>query len=187
MSCLSVPPKTNTHTHTLFFIITQPQNGLTNEPTLKTTTAAASAEQQQQQHFAPKLIHQPQSATVQPSKPHTVECAVESEPEAEVKWFKDDQLLGAQPAHSEQQGNELIFFQMNEEDSGEYRCQATNYLGSIASEPFRLTVHSSKYSGPFSRKLPPSFLPSFLPGRWCWWRFIYLRRQLARGLTNPLN
>lgn len=82
------------------------------------------------------------------NKPHTIECAIEARPEADVKWFKDEQLLVVQPPHLEQSGNELMFFQINEHDFGQYYCQATNYLGSITSEPFALT-ESSKYGTSF--------------------------------------
>lgn len=82
---------------------------------------------------------------MRPKKPHTVECPVEAQPEAEVKWFKDDQLVESEPTHLEQTGSELMFFQINEQDSGDYHCQATNYLGSITSKPFKIIVLSSKY------------------------------------------
>ena len=77
---------------------------------------------------------------------------MEAKPEAEVKWFKDRQLLVSQPAHLEQTGSELMFFQMSDDDTGDYYCQATNYLGSIESENFRLTVQSSKYTAAISEE-----------------------------------
>lgn len=64
---------------------------------------------------------------------------------AEVKWFKDDELLASRPTHHEQTGTELMFFQVADEDAGEYHCEATNYLGSVTSDRFKLHVHSSKY------------------------------------------
>lgn len=79
------------------------------------------------------------------NQPQTVDCPVESEPDSEVKWFKDDQLLESEPAHLEQTGKELMFFQINDNDTGDYYCQATNYLGTVTSERFKLTVQSSKY------------------------------------------
>lgn len=84
--------------------------------------------------------------TVQVNKPQTFECAIESEPEAQVKWFKDDKLLEESNGGSQQTGTELMFLQVNEEDTGEYHCQASNYLGSITSDRFKLHVQSSKYN-----------------------------------------
>lgn len=95
--------------------------------------------------YGPKLIHQPQSVMVKPNTPHTIECPVESQPTAEVKWFKDDQLLVSQAPRLEQMGSELVFIQMVDDDTGDYHCEATNYLGTITSDHFRLTVQSSKY------------------------------------------
>lgn len=82
---------------------------------------------------------------MKPNEPHTIECAIESQPAAEVKWFKDDQLIAGQPSKLEQMDKELMFIQVSDEDTGDYHCQATNYLGSVTSEHFRLTVQSSKY------------------------------------------
>lgn len=98
--------------------------------------------------FAPKFSHEPQNALVQPNKPHTIECPVESNPEAEVRWFKDRRVLASEPSHLEITGNELMFFQINQRDSGQYHCEASNYLGSIRSQPFRLSVETttSKYN-----------------------------------------
>lgn len=47
--------------------------------------------------------------------------------------------------HLEQTGSELMFVQINDNDTGDYHCEATNYLGKVTSEPFRLTVQTSKY------------------------------------------
>lgn len=96
--------------------------------------------------FAPHLIHQPHSVVVQANKPHTSECPVEAQPESSVKWFKDNRLLASKPMHVEQTGSELMFFQINDNDTGDYHCEASNYLGSVTSEQFRLTVQTSKYS-----------------------------------------
>lgn len=96
--------------------------------------------------FAPKLTHQPHSVTVQPNKPHTSECPVESQPESDVKWFKDNKLLQSEPMHLEQTGSELMFFLVNDKDTGDYHCEASNHLGTVTSEQFRLTVQSSKCS-----------------------------------------
>jgi hypothetical protein len=98
----------------------------------------------QQTDFPPRLTHQPHDVRVKPREPLTVECPVEAQPESEVKWFKDGQVLASEPAHLEQTGSELMFFQINEADTGDYHCQAENYLGRASSEPFRLTVQSSK-------------------------------------------
>lgn len=81
---------------------------------------------------------------MQPNVPHTVECPVEARPLAEVSWFKDEQPLVSRPPQQEQTGGELMFFQMSEEDGGQYRCQASNYLGKVSSERFMLTVQTSK-------------------------------------------
>lgn len=95
--------------------------------------------------FPPKLIHQPADVQVPVNKPHTIECPIESRPESEVRWFKDDSLLEPQLGHTEQSGKELMFFQITKNDSGAYYCEASNQLGSITSAPFKLAVLSSKY------------------------------------------
>ena len=110
----------------------------TGTTTTTTTTALDSA--RRGQHFAPKLIHQPQSVLVGAEEPHTIECPIESEPEAQVSWFKGGRLLASEPLHFEQTGRELMFFQIKRSDSGQYYCLASNYLGSARSEPFELTV-----------------------------------------------
>lgn len=70
---------------------------------------------------------------------------MEAQPESEVKWFKDDQLLASEPSHLEQAGSELMFVSINDNDAGDYHCQASNYLGTVTSERFRLSVQTSKY------------------------------------------
>lgn len=79
------------------------------------------------------------------ASPHTIECPVEAQPPAEVRWFKDDQALAMKPSHLDQAGLELMFVALSEHDSGQYFCRAQNYLGSATSEPFSLHVQTGKY------------------------------------------
>ena len=95
--------------------------------------------------FAPRLIHQPHSDVVRENEPFTCECPVESRPASEFLWYKDNKLLVSEPAHLEQTSNELMFIQINENDTGDYHCEASNSLGKVVSQPFRLTVKTSKY------------------------------------------
>lgn len=77
--------------------------------------------------------------------------------------------------HLEQTGNELMFFLVNDRDTGDYHCEASNYLGSVTSEQFRLTVQSSEY-----RELMASFelLLEFQLKL-----FIFLAQALLLGLA----
>ena len=81
---------------------------------------------------------------VQPNSPQIVDCPVEARPEPEIKWFKDDELLESRPPHLEQTGKELMFMQTSDDDTGDYHCEATNYLGSLVSPRFKIEVQSSK-------------------------------------------
>lgn len=110
----------------------------------------------------PRLVHQPPSVQALAYEPQTFECPVESEPEAEFKWFKDDQLLPSRSANLDQMGAELTFRQLDEADAGDYHCQATNYLGSVTSDRFQVTVQTSKY--PAHTPLGPLSPPAGLPG-----------------------
>lgn len=101
---------------------------------------------QQITEYPPKLIHQPQNIIDRANQPQTIECPIEANPRAEIKWFKDNLPLISQMPHSEQQGNELIINELNVDDTGIYHCEATNYLGTTISEQFKLTVQSSKCS-----------------------------------------
>jgi len=62
-----------------------------------------------------------------------------------VRWFKDGHLLLSEAEHLDQTGSELMFFTLSENDSGDYHCEASNYLGSVQSDRFTLNVQSSKY------------------------------------------
>lgn len=96
--------------------------------------------------YPPKLIHQPQNTFGKPNQPQTIECPIEANPPADIKWFKDNLLLISQMPHSDQHSNELIINELNDDDTGIYHCEATNYLGTTISEQFKLTVQSCKYS-----------------------------------------
>lgn len=87
-------------------------------------------------------------------EPHMIWCPIEAQPEPEVKWFKDarelidddvsTQTQQAHATHRDMSGKELMFMSVHEDDAGEYRCEATNYLGTVRSERMRLSVKSSK-------------------------------------------
>lgn len=104
---------------------------------------------------APKFVHQPGNELVKVGEPKTIECPVEAEPEPEIRWFKDGQLLSSRASRLELTGNELMFISISEQDSGEYFCQATNLMGTIESERFKLTIQTSEY---------PPFLAKSIPG-----------------------
>lgn len=90
-------------------------------------------------------MHQPGNELVKAGEPKTIECPVEAEPEAEIKWYKDGQMVSSRPPHLELTGNELMFISISEQDSGEYHCQASNSMGSITSDRFKLSIQTSKY------------------------------------------
>lgn len=76
---------------------------------------------------------------------HSIECPVEGKPTPQIKWFKDNELIISQPTHLEQAAKELMLFNIVDDDTGDYHCEAANYLGTIRSDQFRLQVQSSKY------------------------------------------
>uniref|UniRef100_A0A6G1SLK3 Roundabout 2 n=2 Tax=Aceria tosichella TaxID=561515 RepID=A0A6G1SLK3_9ACAR len=119
------------------------QNVNSNNNNKPDQTSRLLTKRQNEKDFPPRLTHQPHSVRAKPHEPLTVECPVESQPESEVKWFKDGQVLTSEPAHLEQTGSELMFFQTRVQDTGDYHCEAENHLGRVASERFRLTVQSN--------------------------------------------
>lgn len=87
--------------------------------------------------------------SVKVSKPHTIECPIEAEPQAKIDWFKDDIQINNDAQHIELLANELMFLQAKPTDAGIYFCSAQNYLGKMQSAPFSLLINFGKFNFKF--------------------------------------
>ena len=61
-----------------------------------------------------------------------IPCSVEGDPRPQIRWFKDESPISNTDLHYFiRQDSSLEIFSSDSEDTGSYKCQASNIAGSI--------------------------------------------------------
>ena len=97
----------------------------------------------------PEIIEHPQDFVVSRKKPVTLNCKVNGDPEPNVEWYKDGELVTTAREDPRSHkillpDNGLFFLRAQhgkkEKDSGQYWCKASNKEGTVTSQKGNLQV-----------------------------------------------
>ena len=97
----------------------------------------------------PEIIEHPQDIVVSRNEPVTLNCKVNGDPEPNVEWYKDGELVTT--AREDPRSHKILLpdnglfllraqHGKKEKDSGEYWCKASNIGGTVTSRKGNLQV-----------------------------------------------
>ena len=97
----------------------------------------------------PEIIEHPQDIVVSRNEPLTLNCKVNGDPEPNVEWYKDGELVTT--AREDPRSHKILLpdnglfllraqHGKKEKDSGKYWCKASNIAGTVTSRKGSLQV-----------------------------------------------